>query len=540
MVSSTRQAIAGILLIVASVSYAQAQQSAPEKVPTGSINGTVTIKGKALAGISVAATNSSIGWGRNRFRATTDQLGKYSITKLPPGNYEVAPVARSFVVDAQQPNRTLLIGDGESVENVDFTLLRGGVITGRVTDAEGQPLIEEQISLTALDTHNSFTYEPISTDDRGIYRIFGLRPGKYKVAAGRQTGEGLPGFPRGLYKQTFHPSVPEIEKATIVEVKEGSESSNIDIVMSRPVTSFKVSGRVIDSETEKPLPNIQFGIERRTEHGSSSTEGGTATNAAGEFRLDNVMPGKYSIYILPKSNARAEPLSFEVTDQDLKDLLIKTTKGGSLSGVVVLEGSEDKVLRPGFPQLMIYARVDDPMWRFHPQPQLTEDGKFKLAGLPGGRMHLELAEIMRKPGAPHYGIARVERNGVAQPQGIELREGEDITGLRLVVKELNGKIRGIVKVEKGEPDFAHVQISLVNVADDPMKTFARALSSDHVDSRGHFLIEGLASGTYVIHATAYMTGGQNQLEARQQVTVTNNAVTEVTLTVTSKYNRDPF
>jgi protocatechuate 3,4-dioxygenase beta subunit len=534
MVSSTRQAIAGILLIVASVTYMQAQQSAPEKVATGSISGTVTSKGKAVAGMTVTATSTSFGGGsKARYRATTDQLGNYSITKLAPGNYEVAPVARLFVVEAQQPTRALLIGDGESVDNVDFALLRGGVMTGRVTDPEGQPLIEENIYLTALDNDNNSTYESFATDDRGIYRIFGLRPGKYKVAAGHQPGEGLPGFPRALYKQTFHPSFTDVEKATIVEVKEGSESSNIDIVMSRPVTSFKIIGRVIDGETEKPLANIQFGVNRQTEYGSSSTEGGMATNAAGEFKLDGVTPGKYSIYLIPQSNVRAEPLSFEVTDHDLKDLLIKTTKGGSLSGVVVLEGSEDKVLRPGFPQLMIYARVEDPTWRFHRQPQITEDGKFKLAGLSGGKIHLELAEITRKPGAPHYRIARVERNGVPQPDGIELKDGEDITGLRLVVKEMNGKIRGVVKVEKGEPDFVHVQLNLVSIADDPMKSVTRSVSSSQVDSRGHFLIEGLAPGTYVIHVTALRTGGRNLLEGKQQVTVTNNTVTEVTVTLSS-------
>ena len=53
--------------------------------------------------------------------------------------------------------------------------------------------------MTAL-LHNMF----LVTDDRGIYRIYGLAPGKYKVAAGiPESGFQFGGLPRSLYAQTF-------------------------------------------------------------------------------------------------------------------------------------------------------------------------------------------------------------------------------------------------------------------------------------------------------------------------------------------------
>jgi hypothetical protein len=331
--------------------------------------------------------------------------------------------------------------------------------------------------------------------------------------------------------KTFHPAATEPEKATIVEVKEGSESTNIDIVMTRPFTSFTVSGRVVDGETGKPLAKIQFGIFRVNEQTSYSVQGGTPSNAAGEFRFSNLMPGNYSVYVVPGNNVRSELVSFEVIDRDIKDLLIKTTKGASLSGVVVVEGGEGKALPPGLGNTMVFARFEESEPGFHLTPRnIGPDGTFTISGLPGGKARFQLFQVMRQPDAPVYDIVRVERNGMLQPDGVDLKEGEDLAGLRLVVKAMNGKIRGVVKGENGEAAFQWVSLSFVRVEDDPMKSGATSLSSDQIDSRGRFLIDGLAPGNYVISVQAMLTDGR-QLGAKQQVTVTDNTVTEVTLTL---------
>ena len=82
-------------------------------------------------------------------RATTDQDGFYRIANVPPGNYEVSPAAPAFVpADIKQPRgKTVLVGEDENVENINFALVRGGVITGRVTDADGRPVIQQQVNI---------------------------------------------------------------------------------------------------------------------------------------------------------------------------------------------------------------------------------------------------------------------------------------------------------------------------------------------------------------------------------------------------------
>src|SRR6185369_8698199 len=109
------------------------------------------------------------------------------------------------------------------------SMLPGGVITGKITDADGKPLIDQNVLLSQVDA--SFEAggwnSHLHTDDRGIYRAFGLRPGKYKVSVGQD--ESLPTDPRPAYRQTFYPSVTDFAKATVIEVTAGSEATNIDI-----------------------------------------------------------------------------------------------------------------------------------------------------------------------------------------------------------------------------------------------------------------------------------------------------------------------
>ena len=81
----------------------------------------------------------------------TDQDGKYRITDVPAGNYQVAPVTPAFVIsDANKSyGQSLIIAEGDNVAGIDFDLMKGGVITGKVTDADGHPVMEERLTLLA-------------------------------------------------------------------------------------------------------------------------------------------------------------------------------------------------------------------------------------------------------------------------------------------------------------------------------------------------------------------------------------------------------
>lgn len=531
----SRQALACVFFIFCAVASSSSQTNTG-KTATGSISGKVTVKNKGVAGVFIIAhEQNASGWNSGTYRGTTDQTGSYRIANIPAGTYLLSPIAPSLAVENALTNNMVVLSEGEAVEGINFQLVQGGVITGKVTDADGKPVIEEYVAVQPVDA--SFVGEryggDLRTDDRGIYRAFGLRRGKYKVSVGREAH--LPNIAQRSYGQTFHPSVTDAAKATIIEVTEGSETRDVDIVVGRPLPTFKVSGRIVHGKTEKPLPNIRYGVNQKIDQNSShSTIGRARTTANGEFTLENIVPGKYAVFIVSEdSGFRGDSVSFEVVDRDVSDLLIKAGIASTLSGVVVLEGAE--AMPVDFRDLHISAWVQSQEAEFDSNydVRINPDGSFKLTGLRNGITHFRFSS--RGNTVKQIALVRVERDGIAQPQGITLKDGEQITGLRLVLKYLTGAIHGQVKVE-GDELLPSSRLNVwIAALDDTRAHFESGNPSPQLDSRRRFVAEGLAAGTYEVNVSVYDPKRPEMSKVfKQQVTVVDNAVSEVTVVIKTK------
>ncbi len=524
-----------ICVICVICGFAQSQ-TLSDKSATATITGKVTIKGEGVAGIVVGLNNliqDEVRSSRNR--TTTDEDGNYRLTNIQPGRYEVIVASPTHVpTPGTNTRKPLIINKGETVENIDFALVRGGVITGRVTDSEGRPVIEIEVSISPVEmTYNPTMRSGVLTDDRGVYRAFGLPPGKYKVFAGHEDRNTFGNsWLRASLKLTYHPAVSDASQAPIIEVTEDSETANVDITMGRGSVKYTASGRIVDGETGKPLGGVRYGIYRFEGKGGSSTSGQMA-NSEGEFRVPNLTPGKYAVTAQSASDGdwQVEPVYFEVVDEDVTGLIVKTSKGGSASGVIVLEGGDSRAI-PNPEKTIISAQVmfDRQFREGFRRGKVNADGSFRIDGLPAGRLSLYFSSVDNR-----FQLVRVERDGIPQAQGMEIKNLEQVTGLRVVVSYANGTIRGVIKFPTGSlPAEARLSAMLKRTGDDPNNSFINAAE---VDSRGQFIFERVLPGNYEVTATVYYpgppTGPTPKIPpATQQVVVTNGNVSNVTLTLT--------
>ena len=534
------------VLSLAATLPAQSTNTPAAKAPRGSVSGRVTIKDKGAGGVGVSLRKSDMMNPYEQYlKATTDHDGFYRITNVAPGSYEVAPSAPAFVPADNQRGKTVVVGENENVEDINFSLVRGGVITGKVTDADGRPVILQQVNLFQADAFAQSSQQPqaqrqifpasnAQTDDRGIYRMYGLRAGRYKVATGRSDDTFSPGFQmRATYSQVFHPDVTEQAKATIIEVSEGSEASDVDIKLGAALQTFSASGRLVDSEKGLPIPNLPFSLQRLAGQRAEFINQPVTSNSQGEFVAEGLVPGKYQVFLFREMNndLYVEPFTFEIIDQDVSNVVIKFSKGASLSGVVVIE-TEDKTALQKLPQMRLRAY---PMATAGgtgivgaSSSTIAADGSFRLGGLPGGTMMVQLSGATGSFDLKGFSISRIERDGVAVQRGVEVKEGEQVGGIRVVIAYGNGSIRGVVKLENGSlPAGGQMYVRLGK----PGET-SPGLRPTQIDARGQFLMEGIPPGNYELRVMFFGPGvPQAPPGSKREVSVQNGVVTDVIVTV---------
>jgi protocatechuate 3,4-dioxygenase beta subunit len=539
----------------------------------GAITGTVKRDGKPASGITVIATPS--GDSSNAIeellnqsaliKATTDSAGVYRLEGLSPGKYFVRPSAAPLIsTDGNSPIDVTVDG-GSTVEDINFSLSLGGVITGRITDSDGNPVIGQRVSIKSLDEKHApsgveaaamMGDRMYATDDRGIYRVFGLRPGRYIVSGGKDSDFMNTFFSQGPKRvQTFYPGVTIESKATPVQVTAGSEATGIDIQFSNSEKGFLVAGRVVDGEKGTPIPNAMVAYSKAQKSSdtdldvhvgdtqvvveSSGVPGGfTVTNEKGEYRFSAVSPGNYKLEARSigafsgggASQFYADPVNFAVKSSNLDKLDIKVHRGASIIGVVSVESTDPQDSLERFGRIMLMAMVFDPEKSYSSSNcEVSGDGSFRLGGLKPGKATLRpVAMSARGPG-----LLRVERNGV-EVKELEIHPDEEITGIRVIIAPSTCVIRGRVTIQGGSlQPGATIRVtarpSSSADSDNPADFLGRRQAE--VSGNGSFVFENLTPGTYDVEAFTVIPNEQRPRtpSVKQTVTVTVERPGEIEL-----------
>jgi hypothetical protein len=546
MVNSFMRLALCILILVAAATVALSQpapQASKNQMTQGSITGRVTIEGKPAMGLRVLLipdnNNPTAARHALNIPAVTDEEGRFRLTGVPAGVFTLTVAAAAYVfpdsVRSASPGRTVILQEGEEIKDVDLALKRGGIITGRVLDANGQPVIGERLSVQALDETNrkrrvALSNQSGETDDRGIYRLYGLSAGRYIVSIGRRPMPGsIQVGPGGNAPVTYYPGVVDESKATPVSVQINDEVQNVDITLGRPSDAYSVSGRVVDVETGHPVPNIKCGYVDLTNNRLPGLSPVCKTNDNGLFRLERVSRGRYALFISSDSNSEfySEPMTFEVSSGDVQGLEIKARRGSAISGVAVVEGVKDPAILSQLSRLKVYVMQPDKMSSDPPaSTTIAPDGSFHLSGVPPGRATFMILSYPRQD----FSLLRVEQNGVEQARGIEVAAGESISGIRLILTYGKGSIRGRIKIQNGtlpEGSRSSVGIALASMP-------GKIIRFVDPDLQGEFIITDIPAGDYelTVRIMKPVVPGVRPRPIppiKQLVTVKNSANTEVTV-----------
>ncbi|MCI0485358.1 MAG: hypothetical protein L0229_02040 [Blastocatellia bacterium] len=518
------------------------------KSGTASISGPITVGTDPAPGVVVAVTHDNHQIRQTPVaQATTDKDGRYKVKGLSAGRYIVSPIDPLLVLpqDAMMQGRgkSVSVSEGEEIEGIDFSLVRGGVITGRVTDDQGRPLVGEQVALSRVDERDRKTFvylhhrPMLEIDDRGIYRLFGIPAGRYVVSVGRQLGSLGAGNEGGFYARTFHPGTTEESQAEIIEISSGEEATGIDIMVGPLSRSYTVTGRIVYAETGAPFPNALYGYGILSDDGKSiqSTTYSKRTDAGGNFRLGGVLPGRYVVFSVAESESDyySEPVPFEIADEDVSGLEVRVHRGASLSGIAVIEGTNDTdiLARISKLQFIVFQQEGGPSPPRSDPVKIELDGSFRTGALHPGKVRLYLMNHL--PVRKGFHLIRVERGGVNVTDGIEIAPGEEISGLRAIIAYGTSRILGQLKMAEGElPKDVGFVVSAHLISSGVHRTVANV----EADQKGRFVLEGLPAGEYrlLVRRGLSRPGFGRILPGktfRQDVTVAEQAEVQVTITI---------
>ncbi|HYE74825.1 MAG TPA: carboxypeptidase-like regulatory domain-containing protein [Blastocatellia bacterium] len=529
-------------LLCWSIALAAQTNANVSSAATASISGQVRLNGEAWRGVTVVLRPERVSAAtgqRSPHQVVSDANGNYRISGIVPGDYTLSVLDPEFVIVGELTTglrgKLFHLNSGEKIANADLELKRGGVITGRVTDSTGQPLVRERIELTKLRADGQpqpspFNYPALKmTDEHGVYRIVGLPEGRYLISIGTspQPHTDRPLTNPSTHIKTYHPGVTDPAQARVVIVSAGLEIPDVDISVAKANRTHEIHGRVIAAETGTPVSGVEIlyqplGKDGRFGPGWRPSKG--RSNAEGEFQITGLLPGKYVLYARATGTEEgiSEPVVCEVSASTVKDLKLSFGRGASLSGVVVLEGIDD-------PTVIAKLMQNEIVWINKAQPfliprnsstKLNADGSFQLNGIAAGKIQLSLVV---NPALGGFWVKRLERNGVPQPDGIEVAANENLTNLKVVVGYANLTLRGEVKVIGGTlPSHRGIYVNARR-----LDKSGPGIIGATVDARGLFILENLLPGEYELRLVSmiYQPGEPRDTELSKLISGVRRKVT---------------
>lgn len=516
------------------------------EAPSGVITGRVVNESGQPLQNAIVSFNPS-GGGTSNQSVATDREGNFRLEGLEPkGSYYIYATMPAYTTPPPAsriaPPRTYRVGD-----SVTLTLIKGGVITGKVTNAVGDPLVgilvRAEMVIRGLNGRrlaNSQIRER-QTDDRGIYRIFGLPAGQYVVMAG---GAGMSYSsanidPFDTDVPTFAPSATR-DTASEISVRSGEETANIDISY-RGEQGHTISG-VVPGATEGFSVNLSaVGESVVPWNGRQYPEMNGRS-----FSFVGMAEGDYDLYAYTYSysNTREYGLSevkrIRLRGADVTGIELTPRPLATVAGRVVLEETNvpecTEKTRPLFEEMTVGGwhndteaakEIPQSVWSLGTPAKPDAQGNFLIRNLAPGEYY-----FFARLGAKNWYVRSIQLATAAQKKPVDatrvwtsLKIGDRLSGLAVTLAPGGASLRGQLALGEGEELPARTLVLLAPVererADNVLNYFGGTVMPD-----GKIAISNIAPGRYWILAQSVPEDAPpllararfpNETEARAQI-----------------------
>lgn len=519
--------IAVIMLALLSV-MGQTQQQSQIKTETADTTAGDAITGKVvnesgqpIAGalVQVRAVGAS---GMGHVTSTSPE-GEFRLTGLDRAAYSVSASMPAYVLAPRDPSSTpqptYHLGDA-----VTLTLIKGGVVTGTVTNANGEAVVAVNVRVQmSRDANgrrvpNGFSREK-ATDDRGIYRIYGLLPGTYVVSAGGPNTYVAP--ERDAFDTdvpTYAPSATR-DTATEISVRSGEEVSGVDIRYRGE------QGRSVSGEIKTPADVAVNIILSASGDGAVPWTTSTYYQGDGRFMFHGIADGEYQLLAMSYARGGSREVSaavkkIVVRGADVSGIELVPVPLATVSGRVVLEESKlsecsDKQ-RPQFNEVVVSAWHNDneaaketpaTLWSIGAPVPADADGNFTLRNLAGGdyyfatRLTAKYWYLQSISLAP---AASVATKGPGKPVDTtvgwtKLKPGERLSGLTVTLAQGAASLRGqLVSENQQVPEKLFVYLVPSESEKAVLRYYAAPVTPD-----GKIALHNIAPGHYWVVAQRF-------------------------------------
>jgi len=451
------------------------------------------------------------GKGSSLFQ-TTDDSGGFSFPKVAIGRYVITvqrdgflPLSAGHIGSYKMPP-IFSVSSGQTIRSFEFRLTLSGVVSGKVKFDDAEPAVNVAIQLYRSyydrGRHGYATAASTRTDDRGEYRLHGLEPGSYYVAALYEAPPRPPGaqeqtrkdslgnsLPELSYAVTFFPEAQKMSDAVPLKVGPGEEVAGIDIFLTL-VHTVHLRGRVIGglqgSVVSSPSVALRWNDSDNT--ASVSAPINVAIDREQNFDISGVTAGPYLMIAsgVEDGMSLTGRFALNVGDSDVANANIVVGAESTCSGKVRVDG-EDAALPTG---LVISLEPRRPI-ASPTRTQVAESGEFTIPFVPDEIYDLYVLNAPDNFYLKSVRVANAERLG----QGLEASAGGAAPALDVILGAQGGQVIGRAVTADPKVVASGATIALIP---DPPAGRVQAYQTAQADEYGNFLLQGLPPGKYLL------------------------------------------